>query len=378
MSGTPYSYGGYSVTVAGDGAIRVKSGDMLSHYSMAIYHDFNSMDTRFGRKVGGAVKSFADIPADINRIVAGETLYDMKTHRGGGGASPPPPPATGKKQQALAHIDQFDKRSGPTAFNQFNRQKVAEQLRVRVNDPTVIEQNGAGVCGPTAFLFSLAQDDPLAYAKLVTDLYEHGAARTGRLDVRPANWFVRYTPSASPPPEADWIGEGSLRNSEDWFNLYSLLGKRSEWCGPSTPWAIARWFKDAGYTQSEWGGLDMPSLDTRLMWMKILGNMVAQGWRVVLLINHDLESKSPAWSSRLSPDHYVGMTARPAFTPAGDPGDVGDDLMSLTIFSNGLQYDVGRNHRGWAGNVRVPVPRLQPLTVGEVMRYVWSYAAGRY
>lgn len=364
MRDKPYSYGGYCVTVAPDGAIKVKSGDLLSHYSMAIYHDFNDMAKRFGRMVGGGVKSFAEIPADIDMIVAGETLYDIKTNKGGGGGDSPPPTGRGR---ALTIIDQFERRTGPQAFTQFSRAQVATELRDRVTDPRKIGQDGAGVCGPTALLFNLAQDDPAGYARLVIDLYEYGHATVGKLSVSPTRQFVAYVPSARVPHPADWIPEGSLRNSEDWGNLYPALG---EPMGPSTPWAIARWFKDAGYTQSEWGGLDMPSIESRVKWMNILGNMIRNGWRVVLLINHELEEKTPAFSSRLYPDHYVGMIAAPVFTPAGDPLDVSDDLMSLTIFSHRREYDVGTGAKG--------VRRPQPLKVGEVMRYVWSYSAGRY
>ncbi len=369
MSSTPYSYGGYKVTVASDGAIKVKSGDMLSHYSMAIYHDFKQMDTRFGRKVsGGAVKTFADLPADINKITAGETLYDIKTHAGNGGGG------GGKREQytpaqlkAFALIDQFDARTGPTTFKQFLRPQVANELRARVKDPHQIGQDGAGVCGPTALLFNLAQDDPVGYVQLVTDLYEYGRGTAAKLTVNPTRQFVAYVPSANVRHAADWIPEGSMRNANDWFNLYPKLG---ESFGPSFPWTIAEWFKEAGYSQSEWGGLDMPGMETRVQWMTKLGYMISQGWRVVLLINHGLEQMSPAFYSRLYPDHYVGMIQAPVFTPAGDPTNLGDDLMSLTIFSHRREYDVGTKSYG--------TPRPQPLTVREVMRYVFSYSAGRY
>ena len=223
MPDKPYSHGGYSVNVAPDGAIKVKAGEMLSHYSMAIYHDFNDMDRRFGRKVGGAVKSFADIPADINKIVACETLYDMKTHRGGGGGGTKTP-LTGK-DKALALIDQFEKRAGPQAFKQFSRTQLAKELRERVQDPHKIGQDGAGVCGPTALLFNLAQDDPAGYVQLVTDLYETGRGRVGKLTVAPTPEFIAYKPVGNIPYPADWIPEGSLRNAEDFFNLFPKLGE---------------------------------------------------------------------------------------------------------------------------------------------------------
>jgi hypothetical protein len=139
------------------------------------------MERRFGlRGPGGAVRSFLATPgADINRITIGQTVYDMKTFEGGGGNNPTPP----ARQTALALIDQFERRNSPTAFTQFRRSDVATGLRDRVLDPKKIGQDGAGVCGPTAFLFNLAQDDPVAYVRLVTELYEYGRSRVGRLTV---------------------------------------------------------------------------------------------------------------------------------------------------------------------------------------------------
>lgn len=89
--GSEYAAQGYGVTVRPDGAIHVKQGDSLSKYSMAIYGDFANMERKFGRRVGGQVKSFQDLGADINFIRAGETLYQMSRHNthGRGGVEQP-------------------------------------------------------------------------------------------------------------------------------------------------------------------------------------------------------------------------------------------------------------------------------------------------
>jgi len=84
-----YAHGGYSVTVADDGAIAVKPGDSLSKYSMAIHHDFNHV-REFGRKQAGSA-TIGPI-ANINLIYAGETIYHLPTNQGKNGAPPAPPP----------------------------------------------------------------------------------------------------------------------------------------------------------------------------------------------------------------------------------------------------------------------------------------------
>lgn len=83
-----YSHGGYSVTIADDGAIQVKPGDMLSKYSMAIHRDFNHCH-EYGRKALGS--STITPVADINRISAGETLYHLPTADKNKNQPPVPP-----------------------------------------------------------------------------------------------------------------------------------------------------------------------------------------------------------------------------------------------------------------------------------------------
>lgn len=367
-----YSHGGYSVSVAPDGAIQVRSGDQISHYSMAIYHDFKDMGTRFGRRQGTQVRAFKDISgADINLIRLGETVYDIKTNRDGGWDTAP----TSPKAAAHALIDQFEQRARPQAFVQFSRATVAAELRVRVDDPTKIGQGAAGVCGPTSFIYNLARDEPVAYVRMVVELFETGRTRVGNLSVRPAATLFVYKPFSV--VGADWIPEASLRNSEDWGDLYPLMHRWTgafQFAGPSSPWAIAQWFGKVGYTDTKWDVLTGgPAIQRATLMM--LSALHRQHWRVVLLIHHELEALQPGPLARLYPDHWVGLTAQVSFSPnpadttPGAPLDR-DDLISMKIFSHQRDYDVGKFARGTI--------RPIPLTAQDVLAYVWGYAAGRY
>lgn len=374
-TGTLYSHGGYSVRIAPDGAILVKAGDQTSHYSMAKYHNFKDMDVRFGRKVSGKVKTFKEIPgADINKIIAGETIYDIETHKKGGWGTQPPTP----KESALALIDQFENRTGAPAFVHFNRKTVADQLRERVNDPKKIGQDSAGVCGPTALVYNLAKDEPVVYVTMVIELFENGHARIGNLDIKPSPSLLIYKPTGN-IKGADWIPEASLRNSEDWNNLYPLLHSwtdRFQWAGPSSPRAIKQWFSKVGYTDAEWGILGVSGAGIGKLEMMMLSDLVRKNYRVVLLINHELEQRTQSSQANLYPDHYVGLTAGITFstnpndsTPGGNPLDA-DDHINMKIFSHRLDYNVGTHARYQQ--------RSQPLTVRDVYKYLWGYAAGRY
>ena len=71
-----YRKGPFQVQIADDGVIKVKSGDWLSKYSAAIHNDFAHVH-EYGRKDHlGMIKPVAD----VNRIVAGETLYHVPTY----------------------------------------------------------------------------------------------------------------------------------------------------------------------------------------------------------------------------------------------------------------------------------------------------------
>ncbi len=71
-----HKHGSYAVTIAEDGAIKVNRGDWLSKYSAAIHKGDVSRVYDYGRERGGQL-----VPMDdIDRIVAGETIYHVPTH----------------------------------------------------------------------------------------------------------------------------------------------------------------------------------------------------------------------------------------------------------------------------------------------------------
>ena len=76
---TTYANGGYTVTVASDGAILVKSGDWLSKYSMAIHNDFDHCEGYFGRRVPPRTGP-VQVITEIDLIDAGETIYYLPTY----------------------------------------------------------------------------------------------------------------------------------------------------------------------------------------------------------------------------------------------------------------------------------------------------------
>ncbi|MFK7767234.1 MAG: DUF3289 family protein [Mariniblastus sp.] len=72
-----YSFGGYRVLVESDGAIKVKSGNTLSGYSMAIHRDTNHISS-FGRmSPSGQITPIYN----PNQLRAGETIHHVPTYQ---------------------------------------------------------------------------------------------------------------------------------------------------------------------------------------------------------------------------------------------------------------------------------------------------------
>lgn len=84
--------GGYDVTVNADRSIKVRQGDWLSKYSMAIYGDFDHID-KFWRKKKNEKNEIWEEIKNKDLIQAGETLYHrdpLPGEKEGVGDSKPP------------------------------------------------------------------------------------------------------------------------------------------------------------------------------------------------------------------------------------------------------------------------------------------------
>ncbi|MCP5419933.1 MAG: hypothetical protein H6970_07280 [Gammaproteobacteria bacterium] len=71
-----YRHGSHSITLAADGAIKVKAGDTISKYCACLYGDALMGWEEFGRFVGTTLKKLDD----PNKITTGETVYHMPTY----------------------------------------------------------------------------------------------------------------------------------------------------------------------------------------------------------------------------------------------------------------------------------------------------------
>jgi hypothetical protein len=120
---------------------------------------------------------------------------------------------------------------------------VADELDVRVDDPTKIYQRQVGLCAPSAFLEDLVTDDPVHYARMAHELFELGfthmvrgaAPRSGGMFLKPDEELRAYpipvdkSGSDSIIPEADWLMLSSIRQAYDfwgWQHFYKAKPDR--------------------------------------------------------------------------------------------------------------------------------------------------------
>ncbi|MCL7423059.1 MAG: hypothetical protein M8364_19380 [Methylobacter sp.] len=202
---------------------------------------------------------------------------------------------------AYQMINEFAARKGVGVFPLCDRKTVANQLRVRVAEPSKIFQGKSSLCGPASFLYVSATDKPHVYAKYIIDLYEQGEASIGNLRVKPGadckNYEVEYI------QEIDWIGLASLRDSTN--SVFDYQAVTDQFAGITLPDHLQEWFIQGGYTQVY--------NRTNLVFDKNLYTLLQahqkrqSGYAICLLIGANLLSGKP--KGNVPADHWVVLNS---------------------------------------------------------------------
>lgn len=235
--------------------------------------------------------------------------------------------STDRQKYAVKLICEFLKRRHAQSFSKLDRARVGIDLLLRVANPSIIDQENAGLCGPVAFLYGVAFDSPAAYAKFAIDLFENGRGKIGRFDVRPSKDCRNYQVE-HPMAQADWITAGGLRDSENFLLDYDGVD-RNWFADGATNGEVARWFSKAGYTDihsddnlfSSRGASDIDKIN----------NFYNNGYRIVLRINSKVLKKAKQSESSWRGNHFVVLRS---------PIRVDNDQVKLTVYTwgNGLHH----------------------------------------
>jgi hypothetical protein len=144
-------------------------------------------------------------------------------------------------------IHEFETRKGDAAFTEILRTDVADFLRIRIKDPSEIDQGQSSLCGPAVFIYCLAKKKPKVYARYVIDLYEKGEATIGRLKVKPGHDCKNYKlPIESEMVGVDWIALAGLRDSENAFLDYDEYNDQV--AGITLPSSVSKWFAHGDFS----------------------------------------------------------------------------------------------------------------------------------
>lgn len=254
---------------------------------------------------------------------------------------------------ALAHIDAFDRATPATVAWQIDRAATLARLRELVRAPEKLDQRGLNACGPAVFFRIWLARDPLACARFACALLRDGSASIGARKVAPS-WKIlgqRYAllrqatdaahPNSTPEP-ADWMLLTGLRDSENIVLDYAgepfTIADRM--AGATLPSTLVGWLEATGLYRSISNETNLVASGDR---KRLSGLLPTSGTDIALFIAakaiYDLEPKQPKRAAPKGdffafPDHYVLM--RSPIVQWDDPDWIEIDCWSW-----------GRTFSGW-------------------------------
>jgi hypothetical protein len=217
---------------------------------------------------------------------------------------------------------------GKPAFPHIPRDQLYISARVRMEDPSKIDQTVASLCGPAALMFLVAKNWPALYYQFVLDLYEFGAAKLNRLQITPSKGCRNFDPFGK-ISAADWVALAGLRDSENAILQYSDVSDTAS--GITLPSTLAGWLERAGFKNVyNETNLYLTKGEKNL---RDAAKLRREGAEVCLLINGRGIDKKPSDRGILrqavtTANHWVVLTSDIAF-------DERDDTIRFTVFTWG-------------------------------------------
>jgi hypothetical protein len=214
-----------------------------------------------------------------------------------------------RAQRAQALVAAFADDHAASTWS-LDRMAVARRLAELVDEPRLIRQGRANLCGPAAMMSLWLRDDPEAAVAYAVALFERGEAAIGALPVRPSP-RLRSLPYDGECPPADWMMMAALRDSTNRILRYAQArGRREAAAAITLPGAVARWLSAAGYNVRD---------ETNLVVRKGLAHaQAAPGERVALVAQEMF--RAATWRHRvvsLVPNHWIILRSPVEATPDG-------------------------------------------------------------
>ncbi len=274
---------------------------------------------------------------------------------------------------ALKLIDDFRSQTTGGAFPNMTRAKVADQLKIRANDPTKLNQADTYLCGVTSVIRAWAQDSPVDYAWLGIQLYNLGRGRLGKGamlgQIIEPSMDLRRSGLPAGMEEADWIVLASvhetltLKFGSRAQDAIGLLGgrryTREEGVLHYRGWQTAEEVVGAYRAIGCRNVIDNTSYTSNkgIKDLEKANDYLRDGWRVSLLINDRLLYDNQIGTQALvaTSDHWVGMLETVSV--------MGDYIFAFNVFS-------------WGEKKRVPV-RGDKIQVRDFIKEFYGFVAAR-
>jgi hypothetical protein len=225
------------------------------------------------------------------------------------------------------YINEFAKKAGNGKFPNIDRAEVVKGLKERMRSPETVNQDQASLCGPAALAYAILSHLPEMYAAYIMSLYDDGAAKLGKLMIRPSAG-CRNATIGTDIPAVDWIGLASLRDSENANWEYN--SPSDKFAGITMPGGMEDWFKALGFTdvREETNIVRTKGLDN----FREAARLYAAGYTVCLFIWKDvLDGNRAGFFS--TPNHWVVLSKYPSLTA--------DRKVGFRVFTWGAHKLVG-------------------------------------
>lgn len=165
------------------------------------------------------------------------------------------PSNSAPKREALAAIAAFEQSTAPSLWPHLDKQKIAAEMRSRVNDPFKVNQGKQPFCGPASILFELIRKQPLRYVEICRSLFEQGSfyARTKRVNTSAR--LRQESKGDLQMGQADWLVLASLRDAENLLfpvdpDAPEMMRNLS---GMTKSWEMKGWVREIlGYEQVQY------------------------------------------------------------------------------------------------------------------------------
>lgn len=201
-------------------------------------------------------------------------------------------------------------------FRWFDRKKVHNQIKNRVNDPWKINQAQTSLCGMAALYYAMIKRDAKAYEKLAKELFRTGEYAIGSYVIKPHEKALSmYEVNTSydnyialKMAEIDWIVLATTRSKESLNSQFVYDGFENDEIdmlkGANWPEMLTRMCKEvAGFTSAEAIDLGMLQISNKkglsgklndaiggfdIMHLKIIDRKYKQGHTILMMIDSDM------------------------------------------------------------------------------------------